>query len=140
MFSKAYQHFSQRAEEELAISLGGEWLLDNFHIVQRALHQVQEDMPLAFYRELPRLDISEYGGYPRIYHIAREVVHYVNSNLAIEQVKLAVETYQQATPLTMGELWALPTMLRIGILEDLAQVLVQLTVPAISGLRFSAKL
>ncbi|MEP7286266.1 MAG: glucoamylase family protein [Chloroflexota bacterium] len=123
---KAYQHFSKLAEEDLAISYGGEWLLDNFYVVQQALREISEDMPPAFYRQLPRLSSSPLQGYPRIYAVAHELIQNTNRNLDLEQIKAFIAAYQYITPLTMGELWALPTMLRIGSLENLSQAVIQL--------------
>jgi cyclic beta-1,2-glucan synthetase len=47
--------------------------------------------------------------------------------LNIDQVTAFVDTFQSVTPLTMGELWALPTMLRSSILECLSAALIRLT-------------
>ena len=43
------------------------------------------------------------------------------------RVERFVEAYQEVLPLTMGELWALPTMLRLGILERLLAAVARLT-------------
>ena len=37
-------------------SYGAEWLLDNYYVVQRAIREVDEDMPSQFYDELPILE------------------------------------------------------------------------------------
>jgi hypothetical protein len=55
LLKRAQQHYSLIAEQELAISYSGEWLLDNFYIVQQSLHQVIEYIPARFYDELPKL-------------------------------------------------------------------------------------
>jgi len=117
----AYQYFAEASEAQRAISYAAEWLLDNFYMVQQALRQVREDMPEGYYRQLPKLGVSSLEGYPRIYALAREVIGYYENHLDLDRVTRFVHAYQQVTPLTMGELWALPTMLRLGILECLAQ-------------------
>jgi len=123
----AYEYFAQVSETEHDISYAAEWLLDNFYVVQRALRQVREDMPEGYYRQLPKLGTSPSKGYPRVYALAREMLGYCESHLNIDWVTRFVHAYQQATPLTMGELWALPTMLRLRVLECLTQAVARVT-------------
>ena len=117
----AYEYFVQVSEAQEALSYAAEWLLDNLYVVQQALRQVREDMPKGYYRQLPKLDTSPLEGYPRIYALAREIIGYCEGHLDLDRVTCFVQAYQRVTPLTMGELWALPTMLRLGILELLTQ-------------------
>ncbi len=58
-------------------------------------------------------------GLPRIFVLAWEWIGYTQSQLDLDQVAAFVQEYQQIIPLLIGELWALPIMLRIGILEQL---------------------
>jgi cyclic beta-1,2-glucan synthetase len=46
--------------------------------------------------------------------------------LTIDYIKQVTSTYQETTPLTIGELWALPAMLRIVNLENLTWAIAQL--------------
>ncbi len=39
------------------------------------------------------------------------------AHLDLDRITRFVHLYQDITPLTMGELWALPVMLRLGALE-----------------------
>jgi len=119
----AYHHFVEMAEARRALPYAAEWLLDNFYVIQQALRQVREDMPAQYYRQLPTLDASPLEGYPRVYALAREVIGYCEIHLDLDRVTRFVHAYQQVTPLTTGELWALPTMLRLGVLECLARVI-----------------
>ena len=123
---RAYQHFVQASEAERAVSFAGEWLLDNFYIVQQAIRQVREDMPESYYRQLPKLGTGSLEAYPRIYAIAQELIRHSEAHLDLDRVERFVHAYQQVTPLTMGELWALPTMLRTGIIECLTGAITQI--------------
>jgi len=72
---QAYRAFVREAEQKmLPSSHAAEWLLDNFHIVQRDLRQIAEDMPVTFYHELPKLTSGPFAGYPRVYAIAHDAV------------------------------------------------------------------
>jgi cyclic beta-1,2-glucan synthetase len=109
------------------LSYAAEWMLDNFYLVQQSLRQIREDMPPGFYRQLPKLAAGPLEGYPRIYAIAQELVEGSGAHLDLDHVKRFVHPYQDITPLSMGELWALPAMLRLGVLECLAQALGRIT-------------
>lgn len=125
-FRKAHAIFSIQAQEEILPGQAAEWLLDNFYVVIRALRQILEDMPRSYYRQLPKLQAEPLSGHPRIYALARELLRTCDAGLDLDHVKRFVTAYQELTPLTMGELWALPTMLRVRILEVLSGALAQL--------------
>src|SRR5262245_3986318 len=55
LLQQAYQHFAAAAQTELAVSYAGEWMLDNFYIIQQANRQIREDVPAKYYHELPKL-------------------------------------------------------------------------------------
>jgi len=99
-----------------------EWLLDNFYQVERAFRQVRQDMPQDYYRRLPQLD-TDAQPIPRVYTLARQIIGRWHGNLDTQRLIEFLDAYQQVTPLTIGELWALPTMLRIAVLELLVGIL-----------------
>jgi len=128
LLQAAYNQFRQSSEAELTVSYAAEWLLDNFYVVQQTLHMIREDLPQGYYRWLPKLDSGdEFEGIPRIYTLAREMVLHDQCQLDLDRIKQFVWAYQTITPLTMGEVWALPIMLRFVILESLAQATARLT-------------
>ena len=124
----AYRYFVHAPDEELALSYAAEWLLDNFYVVQQAVRLIQEDLPESYYRELPKLNAgSRLEGYPRIYDVARQMVAYDACQVDLNRTRRFIHAYQDVAPLTMGELWALPLMLRLTILENLAQAVARIT-------------
>jgi cyclic beta-1,2-glucan synthetase len=104
------------------LSPAAEWMLDNYYIAAQALREVQQDLPPYYERQLPRLQ----SGRPRIYDLSAEIIQTENALLDLGRVERFVEAYQEVLPLTMGELWALPTMLRLGILESLLASVIRL--------------
>jgi cyclic beta-1,2-glucan synthetase len=120
-----YERFVNAAEEELAASYAGEWMLDNMFVIRQALRLIREDMPAGFYRQLPKFKEGPLEGYPRIYSLTRFLVTRPDSQLGIETIQRFVAAYQEITPLTTGELWALPVMLRFSVLEFLTHATTQ---------------
>ena len=94
-------------------------MLDNFYIVKQTIRQIEEDLPDSFLTELPKLSETSLQGHTRIFALAREWIGYSQGQIDLTQASIFVQDYQQVMPLRIGELWALPIMLRIGILERL---------------------
>jgi cyclic beta-1,2-glucan synthetase len=122
----ATQHFRETLEK-VSLSAAAEWMLDNSYLVQQTLRQVREDMPPGFYGQLPKLAAGRLEGYPRIYAVAQALVVIQAAHLDLDRVKRFIQLHQDKTPLTMGELWALPVMLRLGSIECLAQAITRIT-------------
>ncbi len=121
LLGKAHRIFTRSSEREFAVSHSSEWLLDNFYFVQQALRQIREDMPKGYYRVLPKLSGGESSDEPRVYALAMEIILVSGIRLKIEELTRFVHAYQEISPMTINETWALPTMLRAAIMEYLAQ-------------------
>jgi cyclic beta-1,2-glucan synthetase len=128
--------FKSVPAKDVPVSRAGEWMLDNFYIVKQTLRQIEEDLPASFLIQLPELNGTlsqghsrpgQKPGLPRVLALAREWIGYSQSQIDLTQAAIFVQYYQQVTPLTIGELWALPIMLRIGILERLVYATSELT-------------
>jgi cyclic beta-1,2-glucan synthetase len=119
--------FKSVPSNDLPVSRAGEWMLDNFYLVKQTFRQIGEDLPASFLNQLPKLDETSLQGHPRIFALVWEWIGYSQGQLDLTRTVSFVQEYQQITPLTIGELWALPTMLRIGILERLVYAAADLT-------------
>ncbi|MGE5275853.1 MAG: GH36-type glycosyl hydrolase domain-containing protein [Acidobacteriota bacterium] len=118
---------SQRAIAEASrqtrtVSPAAEWLLNNFHIVEEQVREIQEDLPPGFYRELPKLASGPHDGYPRVYGLAWSFVAHTDSRIELETLGRFVRAYQRVQPLTIGELWALAISLRVVLVENLRRL------------------
>ncbi|HZD11833.1 MAG TPA: cellobiose phosphorylase, partial [Candidatus Binatia bacterium] len=121
VLEEAYREFVHSTEEELALSYAAEWLLDNYYLVQRAERLIEKDLPETYYEQLPKLaDETPLNGYPRVYGIARKLVAREACQVDVDRLRRFVGAYQEVEPLTMGELWVLPLMLRLVLLQSLA--------------------
>ena len=108
--------------EHVDVSPAGEWLLDNYHVVQEQMREVRTTLPRGYYRELPELASGTLTGYPRVYELAILLISHSEGRLDAENVTLVLRAFQEATPLTIGELWAIPAMLRLGLLENVRRM------------------
>ena len=102
--------------------IDAEWLIDNFHIIEDSLREVRRDLPPGYDVLLPKLAVPPLEGYPRVYALALELVAHTDSELDETRIAAFVRAFQEAAPLMIGELWALPTMLRLVLLENLRRL------------------
>ena len=101
-------------------SKAAEWLLDNDYQIERAIFQIRQDLPGGFYRRLPALAGEEDQGLPRVFVLAHGLLQAAHLQLSQSAAIEFVNAYQEKAPLTIAELWALPTMLRLASQEILA--------------------
>ena len=104
------------------VSPAGEWLLDNLHVVQEHIREVRESLPRGYYRELPELASGMLAGYPRVYEIAITLISHTEARVELDNVDLFLGAFQQVRPLVIGELWAIPAMLRLGLIESVRRM------------------
>jgi cyclic beta-1,2-glucan synthetase len=123
---RAHKGISDATRRREALTPDAEWLLDNFHIVEEALREVRNDLPRGYYKVLPKLAEGPLAGFPRAYAVALELIAHTDSALDETTLTRFVQAYQSVTPLTIGELWAVPIMLRLGLLENLGRLAQQM--------------
>ena len=103
-------------------SPAGEWLLDNFYLIEEQIRTAKRHLPKGYSKELPCLDHGQSTGPPRVYDIALEVITHGDGRVDPESLSRFVAAYQKITPLKLGELWAIPIMLRLALIENLRRV------------------
>lgn len=101
---------------------GTEWLLDNSALIEDQLSEIAEGLPPRYYRSLPVLQGSPLVGLPRVYHLAWAFVAHVDSAFDEDLLTCFLNAYQEGNELTQGELWALPTTLRVVLMENLRRL------------------
>ncbi len=119
---EAYDTISKAAAAGEPISPAAEWLIDNFHIIEDQLREIKEDLPVGFYRKLPKLTVGPFAGYPRVYGLAAGYVEHTDSLFDPKTLSRFVKAYQEIQPLTLGELWAIAISLRLVLLENLRRL------------------
>jgi cellobiose phosphorylase len=104
------------------ITPAAEWLLDNYYLIEEQIRTAQRHLPKGYSRELPRLLNGPSAQLPRVYDIALETISHGDGRVDNESLSRFVTSYQTITALTLGELWAIPIMLRLALIENLRRV------------------
>jgi cellobiose phosphorylase len=113
---------TEAAQENRRITPAGEWLLDNFYLIEEQIRTARRHLPKNYSRELPRLANGPSAGYPRVYDIALEAISHGDGRIDAKGLSRFVAAYQSVSPLRLGELWAIPIMLRLALIENLRRV------------------
>ena len=114
-------------QENRQLTPAAEWMLDNFYLIEEQIRTAKRHLPKGYSKELPRLQKGPSAGQPRVYDIALETISHGDGRVDPENLRRFIAAYQQVTPLRLGELWAIPIMLRLALIENLRRVVARLT-------------
>ena len=118
----AYRTLGDDVRRGLFVSSAADWLLDNFHLVTAEILDIRRNLPRTYSRTLPALASREHAGHARIYAIAVELIRHSDGRLDRQQLIQFLNSYQRVAPLTIGELWAWPSMLKLALIENLRRL------------------
>lgn len=108
------------------ITPAAEWLLDNFYLIEEQIQLARRHLPHGYSRQLPRLVNGPSAGLPRVYDIGLELISHVDAQIDAEPLHAFIAAYQTVNSLKLGELWAIPIMLRLGLIENLQRITTRL--------------
>ena len=117
-----YAQLAAATNRGIDVGPAGEWLLDNFHVVQEHILEVRESLPRGYYHELSELASGPLAGYPRVYELAITLISHTEGRIDLENVNRFVGAFQEVSALSIGELWAVPAMLRLGLIENVRRM------------------
>jgi len=108
------------------IAPAAEWLLDNFYLIEDQIRLTRRNLPRSYSRELPRQAGGPDAGYPRAYAIALELIAHVDGRIDLDSLNSFMAAYKPSHSLHLGELWAIPIMLGLALIENLRRVAARL--------------
>ncbi|HEX2920093.1 MAG TPA: glucoamylase family protein [Bacteroidales bacterium] len=123
---EVHQLVSSAVEAGRPITPAGEWLLDNFYLIEEQIRVGKRHLPKRYSKELPRLSNGASAGLPRVYDIAKEIIAHGDGYIDPKSLNRFVASYQTVSILNLGELWAIPIMLRLALIENLRRVAVRI--------------
>src|SRR5262245_23764434 len=122
VLSEAYRTLADDVHQGTFVTPAAEWLLDNFHLVASEIRDIRQNLPRSYYRELPKLASRQMAGHARVYAMAVELIRHSDSRLDRQQLLHFINSYQTVAPLTIGELWAWPSTLKLALIENLRRL------------------
>jgi cyclic beta-1,2-glucan synthetase len=125
---RAFNRGTIAVDPSRRVTPAAEWLLDNSYLIEEQIQMARRHLPRGYSRELPRLSKGPCTGLPRVYDLGLELIAHVDAQIDAEPLRAFVAAYQSVTSLKLGELWAIPIMLRLGLIENLQRVTTRLTI------------
>ena len=119
---KGYENIDKGEKNKKEVLPAAEWLLDNLYLVEKEYKNIKYNMPQTYYKDLPVMYKGVLKGYPRVYHIAIEIVSHTDGRMDDTVILNFISAYQKNTVLTSGELWAIPIMLRIALIQNISRI------------------
>ena len=119
---EAYRVLADDVHRGEFVPPAAEWLLDNFHLIESEIRGVRHNLPRQYYLDLPKLAPREMAGVARAYAMALELIRHTDGRLDRQQLVRFMAAYQTVAPLTIGELWAWPSMLKLALIENLRRL------------------
>jgi cyclic beta-1,2-glucan synthetase len=119
---KSYEYINRTAAGKREVVPGAEWLLDNLYLIEKEYKDIKHNIPQYYIRNLPVIKKGVMKDYPRIYHIAVELVSHSDGRVDENLIEVFISAYQKNAVLTTGELWALPIMIRIALIQNISKI------------------
>ena len=119
---KTYDLLNKHIKMGINLYPAGEWLLDNFYIIEETFKTVCREMTITKYKKMPGITTGMYKGFSRIYVVASEIVAYTDNKVNDEILSMAISAYQRRKNLTMEEIWNLWIFLEIAIIENIRNI------------------
>ncbi len=119
---RAFNRATRAGNPGHRLAPAAEWMLDNFYLIEEQIQMARRHLPRGYSRELPRLQNGPSSGLPRVYDIVLELISHVDAQIDSIPLGAFIDSYQAVDTLKLGELWAIPIMLRLGLIENLQRI------------------
>lgn len=120
--TKTYNILNNNLKMGINIHPAGEWLLDNYYIVEESVKGIEKELTLDKYTKFLGLQNEMYQGTARIYVLASEIVAYTDSKIDSDNLKHCLQAYQRKKTLNMEEIWNIGMFLQIAMIENIRNI------------------
>ena len=119
---ETYNLLNKHIKLGIKIHSAGEWILDNFYIIEENVKIIEKEIKLKDYKNLQAIATGKYEGFARIYVLAGEIVAYTDCNVNNENVRNALNAYQNKKVLSIDEIEKLPLFLKIVLINKIREI------------------
>ena len=116
---EVYKLLNTHIKLGIKIHSAGEWILDNFYIVEEAVKFIQKELKVKEYKKLIGINSGKYQGYPRIYLLAEEIVSCTDSKINEENLEYILKAYSEEMSLSSSEIDCFEVFLKLAIINKI---------------------
>ena len=117
--TNVYNILTEHLKLGIPIHPAGEWILDNYYIVEKTVKTIIKEMPLKKYISFLGIENGNYKGFARIYVLASEIIAYTDAVIDRNNLANLLQAYQSKKNLSMDEIWNIGLFLQIALIENI---------------------
>ncbi|MDO4381914.1 MAG: glucoamylase family protein [Clostridia bacterium] len=119
--TEVYNLLNEHIKLKLPIHPAGEWILDNFYIIDETVKTATKELTLKKYTNFLGIANGPYAGFARIYVLASEIVAYTDGKINGKNLEVLLKAYEDKKTLSMDEIWNINTFLRVALIENIRE-------------------
>ncbi len=112
------------AQNDETIAPSAQWLIDNHYSIDKTIQQLRRNLPKSFIKQLPLS--TQKAGIPRIFSLTWFYIAHTDSSFSQETLTAMINGFQEVCALTIGELWALPSVMQMLLIENVRRLSVRI--------------
>ena len=122
IIKEVYEILNDHVKQGISIHPAGEWILDNFYIIEETVKTIKQELTLKKYKNFVGIANGANSGFARVYVLATEIINYTDNKIFTEDIEKYLSAYQTKKTLNMDEIWNLGLFLQIAIIENIRQI------------------
>ena len=122
VIKEVFNLLNEHINLKLPIHPAGEWILDNFYVLDETVKQIKKELTLKKYIGFPGISGSADDGFARIYVLASEIVNYSDNKIEGKLLSKYLKAYQKKKTLSMEEIWSIPIFIKLSLIENIREI------------------
>lgn len=114
---ETYDILNKFSEMGISTHLAGEWVLDNFYAIQKESYSLINSL-----KNVQWANSQQFNTYTKIFNLVFDFVKTVDGKITVDNIRQFLNGYTQAQYISIEELWALPAMIKIALIQNIAQI------------------
>lgn len=122
IITNVYQLLNEHIKLKLPIHPAGEWILDNYYVIDETVKMIKSGLTLKKYTRFLGVASGNQEGFARIYVLASEIVNYTDNKINGDTLIKDLKAYQRKKTLNMEEIWNIPLFIQIALIENIREI------------------
>ena len=122
VITTVYNLLNEHIKLKIPIHPAGEWLLDNYYVIEEAVKSIEKDLSPKKYVNFLGIANGVNYGFARIYVLATEIISYTDGAVTKDLLTELLKNYQEKKKLNMEEIWNIGIFLQIALIENIRNI------------------